>query len=188
MGVRLVSVELYVQEPFYESVTDSQWQQEGVTYISPDTWQTWVNQWFTSLFSDLCSTYPAIAQASSYEIGLRLTDDSEIQQLNRDYRNKDQPTDVLSFPSLEDITPRSLDLSPDNCLYLGDIVVSVNTAINQAKQQGHPLIDELVWLVSHGFLHLLGWNHPDDDSLRGMLEQQVKLLKLIGIKISIELA
>ncbi len=71
-------------------------------------------------------------------------------------------------------------------LYLGDIVVSVNTAQRQAQQQKHSLLTELAWLAAHGLLHLLGWDHPDEESLIQMLKQQVILLETIGIDIDIE--
>ena len=68
-------------------------------------------------------------------------------------------------------------------LYLGDIVISVDTAHRQAQQQGHPLKTELAWLAAHGFLHLLGWDHPDEDSLNSMLNQQEMLLQTIGLAV-----
>jgi probable rRNA maturation factor len=71
-------------------------------------------------------------------------------------------------------------------LYLGDIVISIDTAQQQAQKQGHTLLTELAWLASHGLLHLLGWDHPDEESLERMLKQQVKLLKSVGISIDIE--
>ncbi|BAZ06850.1 rRNA maturation RNase YbeY [Calothrix sp. NIES-3974] len=182
-------VELYVQDAFYESTDEKQFPVVvGENYIDPVTWQNWINNWFEYLYTDLVSQHQAIALAQSYEMGLRFTDDTEIQQLNHTYRYKNQPTDVLAFASLEEMTPRSLQLPPDSPLYLGDIVVSIDTAIRQATQQGHSPADELVWLVSHGFLHLLGWDHPDAASLTRMLMKQVELLRLVGIKINIDLA
>jgi probable rRNA maturation factor len=71
-------------------------------------------------------------------------------------------------------------------LYLGDIVISIETARQQAQQQEHPLPTELAWLAAHGLLHLLGWDHPDEESLSQMLKQQVILLKTIGIEIDFE--
>ena len=69
-------------------------------------------------------------------------------------------------------------------LYLGDIVISVDTAQRQVQQHGHTLQTELVWLAAHGLLHLLGWDHPDDDSLTRMLSQQAILLQTIGLAIN----
>jgi probable rRNA maturation factor len=64
---------------------------------------------------------------------------------------------------------------------LGDIIISQTTAIFQAQERGHSLTYELAWLAAHGLLHLLGWDHPDDDSLEVMLTQQALMLQLISL-------
>ena len=115
----------------------------------------------------------------AYELSLRLTDDREIQTLNHQYRHQDQPTDVLAFAALEVDSPQPIDEL--EALYLGDIVISIDTAVRQAHQQGHPLQTELAWLSAHGLLHLLGWDHPDNESLARMLEQQQVLLDAIDL-------
>ena len=117
-------------------------------------------------------------------MSLRLTDDAEVQSLNREYRSKDQPTDVLSFAALE--VDYQYDLPVEEPLYLGDIVISVETAARQADNQGHSIETELTWLASHGLLHLLGWDHPDEPSLLEMLNQQRDLLQAIGVEIQVE--
>ncbi|KJH70422.1 rRNA maturation RNase YbeY [Aliterella atlantica] len=144
--------------------------------ISSDTWQEWFDLWMQDL-------QPALPPANAYELSLRLTDDEEIKTLNHQYRHQDKPTDVLAFAALEVDFPNfevGRSLMP---LYLGDIVISVDTATRQAAQQGHTLQTELAWLAAHGLLHLLGWDHPDDDSLMQMLERQAVLLQLIGLAI-----
>jgi probable rRNA maturation factor len=129
---------------------------------------------------------PELPNALSYEIALRLTNDTEIQALNAQYRQKDQPTDVLAFAALEVDLPQNEEMLASLPLYLGDIVISIDTAKRQADQQEHDLLTELAWLTTHGFLHLLGWDHPDEASLIQMLKQQVVLLKAIGISIDLE--
>jgi probable rRNA maturation factor len=94
-----------------------------------------------------------------FEVALRLTDDAEIHELNRDYRGKDRPTDVLAFAQREAESGR---LHPE---LLGDIVISVPTARRQAKR-GLPA--ELLHLASHGLCHLLGYDHRDDEEERVM--------------------
>jgi len=94
-----------------------------------------------------------------YEVALRLTDDPTIHALNRDYRTKDKPTDVLAFAQRE---------GPAGTLHpelLGDLVISVDTARRQARR-GLPA--ELLHLASHGLCHLLGYDHRDDDEERVM--------------------
>ena len=94
-----------------------------------------------------------------YEVGLRLTTDAEIRVLNRDYRSKNKPTDVLAFAQREG--PAG-GLHPE---ILGDIVISVDTAKRQAKKG---LAAELLHLASHGLCHLLGYDHRDDAEERVM--------------------
>ena len=143
--------------------------------ISTTTWQDWVQKWSEDLALEVFE-----AQAGC-EMTLRLTEDWEIQELNAQYRQKDQPTDVLAFASLEVDSPYNNDFYIDEPLYLGDVIISVETAKKQAEEQNHSLTYELAWLLCHGFLHLLGWDHPDETSLEEMLAQQEHLLKSIGL-------
>jgi len=85
------------------------------------------------------------------ELVLVFADNKAIQKLNRDFRKKDAPTDVLSFPYREN--------GPDGKYYLGDIIISVAKASDQARELGHSLERELEYLTIHGFLHLLGYEH-----------------------------
>jgi probable rRNA maturation factor len=96
---------------------------------------------------------------ADYEVSVRFVDDAAIQALNRAYRKKDKPTDVLAFAQRE---------GPGGNLHpsvLGDIVISVDTARHQAKRGLHR---ELLHLASHGLCHLLGYDHRDDDEERAM--------------------
>ncbi len=98
------------------------------------------------------------------EVALRLCDDAAIRELNRDYRRKDKPTDVLAFAQREAATA-------DHAL-LGDIVISVETAKRQARRG---LYAELLHLASHGLCHLLGYDHRDDEEERVMNERAASL-------------
>ena len=97
-------------------------------------------------------------RCDDYEVSLRLVDDSAIRALNRDYRHKDKPTDVLAFAQRDSEATR-------HGAVLGDIVISVDTARRQAR---HGLYRELVHLSSHGLCHLLGYDHRDDAEEREM--------------------
>lgn len=143
-----------------------------VSPISLADWQRWLEVWLTSLDGGL-------PKSETYELTLRLTDDSEIQALNSQYRQQNKPTDVLAFAALEAEMPIFHPEDPEP-LYLGDIIISLETAARQAQQNNHSLTIELAWLVSHGLLHLLGWDHPDDAHLEEMLAQQANLLKQVG--------
>lgn len=175
-----MQVEVYVQDCLCES---SQAESTNIgdvdTPITAQTWENWFNCWLEIL-------QPNIPPVENYEIGLRLTNDSEIQELNAQYRQQNKPTDVLSFAALEVDCPMPSEALASMPLYLGDIVISIDTAQQQAQKQGHTLLTELAWLASHGLLHLLGWDHPDEESLERMLKQQVILLKSISISVDIE--
>ena len=140
-----------------------------VESISEETWQQWFQTWLNSL-----------APEEAYELSLRLTNDSEITQLNDQYRHQNRPTDVLAFAALETEIP-GIEENEAEPIYLGDLVISVETAKIQAEAKGHSLELELAWLASHGLLHLLGWDHPDDTSLELMLTQQEQLLQLVDL-------
>lgn len=146
--------------------------------IALEQWQEWFVIWEQYLLSE-----QAIADGE-YELSLAITDDLTIQQLNLQYRQQDQPTDVLSFAALESEVPEIPidDSGYVEPTYLGDIIISQTTAVRQAEERGHSLIYELAWLAAHGWLHLLGWDHPDDASLDIMLKQQDLMLQLINVK------
>ena len=173
-----MQVEVSVQDYFFtESRSLDISEDDFPSPISTSTWESWFYQWLETLESEL-------PPAGSYELSLRFTEDTEIQALNAKYRYKDQPTDVLAFAALEVNSPQlpaQIQLSMP--LYLGDIVISVDTAIRQAQQQGHSLRVELGWLATHGLLHLLGWDHPDEESLREMLNQQENLLNIVDLTV-----
>ncbi len=97
-------------------------------------------------------------QKEASEVSLLLTDDEEIQSLNKKYRNIDTPTDVLAFSQIEKVSNTPVLCDKEEFL-LGDIVISVETAQRQAVELGHPLLYELMLLSVHGFLHLLGFDH-----------------------------
>lgn len=111
--------------------------------------------------------------SSDYEIGLTYVSKEEIQDLNREYRNIDRVTDVLSFPLIE-------DFSSDEML-LGDVVISYEVAIEQAKDYGHSLEREIMFLFCHSILHLLGYDHIDDEERIDMEERQREILNELNI-------
>ena len=110
-------------------------------------------------------------QQPPLELSVLLTDDAQIQQMNRDFRGVDKPTDVLSFPAGEAL-PGMEDADP----YLGDIAISVPYAARQAAQAGHDLAGELQLLVIHGVLHLLGYDHDAPEEKAAMWAAQTAVL------------
>lgn len=95
------------------------------------------------------------------ELSIALVDDATIHELNRDYRKKDKPTDVLAFPLSEPVPAKPTGL-------LGDVILSIDTARKQAKKHRRPLLGELTMLLAHGLLHLLGHDHQTDAEEREM--------------------
>lgn len=107
---------------------------------------------------------------ADHELSIVLTDDAHIQVLNRDFREKDAPTDVLSFGQLEGepfVTPVP---------HLGDLVISLETATRQAVERGHPIEAELRILLVHGLMHLLGHDHMEPEERIKMAQAEDALL------------
>lgn len=116
------------------------------------------------------------------EVGVLITDDEGIRALNRDYRGLDQATDVLSFSVFEKGEGEpELDVSEEYPLVLGDIVISAETAVKQSKQYGHSIQRELVFLVTHGMLHLLGYDHKDSENEDVMRDKQRTILEKLNL-------
>ncbi|HRR76866.1 MAG: rRNA maturation RNase YbeY [Ruminococcus sp.] len=115
------------------------------------------------------------------EVSVSFVSNSEIKNLNKIYRNKDSVTDVLSFPLTSD--DGSVELNPDTgAVMLGDVVISLETAVKQAQNYGHSLEREVGFLTVHSMLHLLGYDH--ETSLldqRIMREKEESVLEKLGI-------
>jgi len=105
-----------------------------------------------------------------------LTDDDYIQELNRQFRDEDRPTDVLSFPAGEPMPGNESLLE-----YLGDIAIAVLVAERQATEKGHPLVAELQLLAVHGVLHLVGYDHLESDEKEKMWGVQRTILMHLGL-------
>ncbi len=113
-------------------------------------------------------------QTKSGDLSIVLTDDAHLRQLNRDYLGIDAPTDVLSFPA-EESDPQS------GRNYLGDILISVPRAAQQAHVAEHPVEAEVQLLVIHGVLHLLGYDHAKAADKSRMWAIQADILRSIGL-------
>ncbi len=107
-----------------------------------------------------------------------ITDDAEIQSLNRRFRGVDAPTDVLAFG--EEPTEPPFVSAPDEAPYLGDVIVSLSRAQAQAAEQGHSTEEEVELLLVHGMLHLLGYDHAEPEEERRMRAREEELLGATG--------
>ena len=114
------------------------------------------------------------------EVSLSFVDNDEIKALNAEFREKDAVTDVLSFPLGDD---GYFDVNPDtNCLQLGDIVISLERAEEQANQYNHSFEREVCFLATHSVFHLLGYDHENSkEEENEMFEKQEKVLEKLGI-------
>ena len=145
---------------------------------SSSFWNQEIASWIRFIQSNEDLKCPEIVRSGSrFSLGLELTNDKKISELNHAWLGKAKSTDVLSFPILDET---SFVLSSE-AIELGDIVISVPTAIRQAKENNVDFFRELRWLATHGLLHLLGWDHCDQESLTQMLSTQEQLLDLRGI-------
>ena len=112
------------------------------------------------------------------EISVTFVDLDEIHELNKQYRGVDKPTDVLSFPQFDDLEEEI----PEVCeICLGDVVICEQKAREQAEEFGHSFERELVYLFTHSVLHLLGYDHMEDDEKKAMREREEEIMKQIGL-------
>jgi len=112
------------------------------------------------------------------EVSLVFVDNDQIHEMNRDYRGKDKPTDVLSFPQYEDLT--NMESYPPE-LALGDIVISLERATEQAEDFGHSLEREVCFLTAHSMFHLFGYDHDTETNTKIMREREESVLAKLGI-------
>ena len=120
------------------------------------------------------------------EVSILLVDNEGIREINKEHRNIDNPTDVLSFPMV-DMTDGKINSNDgdydldENLLLLGDIVISLEMTKSQAAEYKHSFERELAFLATHGIFHLLGYDHVSEDDEKRMLEKQEMVLQIMGL-------
>lgn len=124
-------------------------------------------------------------------VSVLLTDNEGIHEINKEQRNIDRPTDVLSFPNVDYEAPADFEgieeyiedyFDPDSGeLCLGDIVISVDKVYEQAQEYGHAPLREYAFLIAHSMLHLLGYDHMEPDEAKVMEQKQEQILEGLGI-------
>ena len=129
------------------------------------------------------------------EVNVTIVDSESIHEINKEYRNIDSPTDVLSFPGVNYVTPSDFDAIEDELennaedyfnpdtgeVMLGDIIISVDKVKEQALEYGHSEKREFAFLITHSMLHLFGYDHMEADEAAVMEEHQRKILDALGI-------
>ncbi len=135
----------------------------------------------SEVFSDLLKAKIIPTRATQiYQVSLLLCGDERIRQLNHDYRNKDRPTDVLSFPAHENL--RKISPTEDE-VFLGDLAISIPTARRQALEYEISTWDEFIHLYFHGLLHLIGYDHEVSEAEERLMQKwEDRALTLISDK------
>lgn len=116
------------------------------------------------------------------ELSITFVTNERIQEINREYRDKDAPTDVISF-ALEEMGEGEIEVTGiEMPRVLGDIIISLKKAEEQAKEYGHSFERELGFLAVHGFLHLLGYDHENQEDEKIMFDRQREILDEYGLQ------
>ena len=134
------------------------------------------------------SAFPELASSERpVELSVRLTGDEEVRSLNAQWRGKDKPTNVLSFPLLDHGDLRDANVAGPELL-LGDIIVARGVCVSEAAEKGLSVEDHAAHLLVHGTLHLLGYDHHDDGEAEDMEAREVRALARLGISDPYEVA
>ena len=122
-------------------------------------------------------------QASKLYITVTFTDPEHIQEINKTYRNIDKATDVLSFPMFEreELEKKIKDKDFPYEDILGDIIISISKVKEQAKEYGHSFERELSYMLVHGFYHLMGYDHMEEEDKKVMRAKEEKVLETLNI-------
>ncbi len=120
------------------------------------------------------------------EMGLVITDQARVQELNKTYRDEDRPTDVLAFYMTTGgeepgSTPERFVVAPDGKRHLGEVIISYPQAVIQAQEQGHSVEKELAILIIHGVLHLLDYDHERPEQKREMAAREQAILNMVSL-------
>jgi len=140
------------EDPYYFTINNAEISIDDDGWLNYDDLQKWL-----------------LMAIKNEEFSILLTNDEHIQNLNRDFRAKDKPTNVLSFPDGENG-------------YLGDIAISLNTIEAEAQEQNKDFYHHFIHMVIHGLLHLKGYDHENDKDAQKMESLEIKILADIGIK------
>ncbi len=173
-------------------------EQEGIAYIMTICFENETDQDLGFDYEEILTK--VICQAAEqekcpyeFEVNVTLTDNDSIREINREFRELDLPTDVLSFPMVDYSSPADFSILEKKSaameyfhpetgeLVLGDIVISVERARMQAEEYGHSLKREICFLTAHSMLHLFGYDHVEENEREEMEKRQEQILQDLGI-------
>ena len=144
-----------------------------------DFWENTFLRWINILLNEFKQFLPNyLLDKKSGSLSFEIVDDLKISNLNQTWLNKLGPTDVLSFPILS----KEDSVNDLNSVEFGDIFISLEMASKQSMKYNNSVEQEVIWLASHGFLHLLGWDHQDQIQLENMLKIQEYLISKLNIE------
>jgi probable rRNA maturation factor len=146
---------------------------------SSRSWQELVQRAAEAAIAE--SAFPQLASAGrAVELSVRLTSNEEVRALNAQWRGKDKPTNVLSFPMLDEEELQQANVAGPELL-LGDIILARGVCADEATDKGVSVEDHATHLMVHGTLHLLGYDHHDDDEASDMEAREIRALQRLGI-------
>ena len=149
--------------------------------LTPEMWDLMERAADISLHTEF-SELSSIELENEPELGVTVVDDSEILELNREYREKDSVTDVLSFPQFEGHEDLLEDLLNDESeTLIGDVVICFEQAERQAEEYGTGLTREMLYLFVHSVMHLFGYDHMDEEEKAVMRAREEEVLSAIGV-------
>ena len=145
-------------------------------YLEDERWSTHsgLNDEYITRIVDAVLNTQTIDSDLQAELSVVFSNDEQIQVLNKDYRGKDKPTNVLSFPQDGGEVP--------GLLVLGDIILAYETIAREAEEQEKDFFDHLTHLIVHGVLHLLGYDHENDQEAEEMEALEVEILRILEVK------
>ena len=146
--------------------------------IAADCWQSEPEAEATVQRAIMAASQATEADVGNAEVAVMLTDDATIRTFNKDFRGKDKPTNVLSFPAPEMDIADAKEPAPRA---LGDIAIAFETLRSEADEEAKPFLHHLSHLAVHGFLHLVGYDHESDEHAEEMEALEVAILAQLGI-------
>ena len=138
---------------------------------------------FNKIIEAVMSFHPAMKnQVKNFELSVLLTDNSKITSLNHEFRAKNAPTNVLSFPEHNFILYNQVDFSQmNNYIYLGDVAFAFEKIASEAKEKNIAFLNHFTHLALHSILHLIGYDHINDEDANLMERMEIKILQLFNI-------
>ncbi|ANC77913.1 rRNA maturation RNase YbeY [Fictibacillus phosphorivorans] len=137
---------------------------------------------FQELLSNVLEKAAEMEETGQAEVSITIVTKERIQEINKEYRQKDSVTDVISFAMEEMGEDETEIIGGEETRFLGDIIICLDVAKEQAEEYGHSLEREMGFLAVHGFLHLLGYDHMNEEDEKRMFGRQEEILEQYGLK------